>query len=415
LNHTSDLIIAGGGASGVMAALEARRAGFSGSITLLEKEEQPLRKLLASGNGRCNLANLSPLEGRYRSDDLSLVRSVLGDYPAPLILERFAQLGLLTVEEREGRVYPRSFQARSVALSLLRALDRADIRLLYPIRVLAIKAGPEGFELSASDGALWQARALIAACGSPASPDLGGTADGYRLLESLGHRLHEAVPSQVPLTLAAHPLTRYAQGVRFRGHAAFRASDGTLTESQGEYLFTPYGLSGIAAMELGAAVGRSAGKGGKPGTLTLDFLPEFSKGRIQSVLEASWTGHDDWQLLLAGLVADKIGRGLLAALPSLENLSKEEAAGILAGKLKACQMEVTGTRGFRFAYVAAGGIAAAGFDPATLMSRTQQGLFACGELLDVDGDTGGFNLLWAFSSGCLAGRAAASYLRGLQA
>ncbi len=132
MRRQDDLIIIGGGASGFLAALGARLSGFQGRAVIIEKEEQALRKVLASGNGRCNLVNINPAEGRFHGEDPSFALSVLNQHPASRVLDIFKEIGLLTVEDREGRIYPRSFQSRSVTTVLVKALESQGVELLFP-------------------------------------------------------------------------------------------------------------------------------------------------------------------------------------------------------------------------------------------------------------------------------------------
>lgn len=413
MDKVYDLLIIGGGASGFFAGLEARRAGFRGSLAILEKEEENLRKVLASGNGRCNLVNILPLEGRMHGRDPAFALDILDHFPASLVLDRFTDLGLLTVEDREGRIYPRSFQSRSVAMVLRRAADRAGLDLIQPAKAIRVEKQEDLFRVGLEEGGTLLARALILAAGSLAAPELGGTRLGYDLLASLGHGILPPVPALVPLELAPHPLLRYGQGVRFRGRADFLGREGTTARSEGEFLITSYGISGIAGMDLGRAAGRAELGQGSPqkgiGRLLIDFLPEWEEERVRDLLEQVDDG--DWRTGLAGLVPDKIGRALLA-LPDRKGKEERVTASDLARLVKGLDLEVLGTRGFTFAYVAAGGALTDEFSPSTLMSRKVDGLFACGEVLDVDGDTGGYNLLWAFASGLVAGRGAAAWLQG---
>jgi predicted Rossmann fold flavoprotein len=412
LDQHYDLIIVGGGASGVLAALGAREAGLRGALAIVEKESQALRKVLASGNGRCNIASLEPVEGHYRGGDPDFVRPVFQRLPAEKILAILRDLGLMTMEERERRVYPRSLQARSVTLLLLNALQNRQVALIQPLKIEQVKKQKNHFLALADDGTSATARSVLVAAGSCASPDLGGSRSGYEILQGLGHRLNEPVPSLVPLTLSPHPLIQYAEGVRFRGSVSFKGTRGAAARTSGEYLITKYGLSGIAAMELGGAVGHSVSSAATAGVIEIDFLPELEEEAIGEILAASDVAHDDWRIALAGLVPDKIARALVGCAASHGQAVSSRSGMIreLSRQLKHLQVGVTGTRGFSFAQVASGGIATDDFDPDTLMSRLVPGLFACGEVLDIDGDTGGFNLMWAMASGWLAGQSAAVFL-----
>jgi predicted flavoprotein YhiN len=252
---------------------------------------------------------------------------------------------------------------------------------------------------------------------------------------SLGHTCEKLLPALVPLELHRHPLLQKAEGVRFRGQAYFENLEGLRSETvSGEFLITSYGMSGIAAMELGRAVSMAAASlpdyflkecvidhhnvprskecsrsNGGIGDLVIDFLPEFSEEELVSFFYmqgcTGLTPSDRWRLVLAGLIPAKIADALLVVSP--EPLTPEAVAHMI----KALSLPVTGTHGFEFAQVTAGGISTRDFDPRTLESCKIPRLFAAGEALDIDGDTGGFNLMWAFSSGILAGISAARVLQ----
>ena len=405
-----DLLVIGAGASGVAAAIAARESGFAGTIAILEKEKHILRKLLASGNGRCNLVNTRPVDGHYHGANPTFALEVIGKKTASSLLSWFQQLGLLTMEDREGRVYPRSFQANSVALVLEATLHdfEIDIQLSSAVRTIHQEKG--GFYVATDDNDFITSTVIIAS-GSAASPELGGSSLGYALLSSLGHAVNTPRPSLVPLNLSPHPLMTYASGVRFRGEALFRGYKGESACSKGEFLITSYGLSGIAAMELGRSVGRIASS--PAGTIYLDFLPEKSEEEIMTMLQVMKRGDRDVNVLLSGFVPEKIGKSILKTLnKDIRTAKKETIVQKLSEQLKSFALEVRDTRGFRFAQVASGGVRTDEFNASTLMSKQVKGLFSCGEVLDIDGDTGGYNLLWAFSSGYTAGQGAAAYLSG---
>jgi predicted Rossmann fold flavoprotein len=448
--HECDMLIVGGGASGILAALGAvYDAGFSGSVMIIEKEDRPLRKVLASGNGRCNLANMSDLEGRYHGANPSFVNGALHRLPVTEMLDLFERWGLRTRVDHANRVYPRSMQAKSVSLILLRALAHYDLSVRTETEILSIEKLENGFEAALSDGTAVIARAVIIAAGSPASPNLGGSSSGLSFLQRLGHTVLEPEPALVPLTLTKADVLKGAEGVRFRGSARFESYFGESSPTvKGEFLVTSYGLSGIASMELARYVSKAEGRGRAEsrengdgiGQVVIDFLPEIGLNELKVHLESSAYAfpadrarqqdrHDsrrlytkqqaspsdilddtvDLNALLAGVVPEKIGRVILSSINS-ERLRKPHLFASITESLKKFELAVGGTRGFEFAQVAAGGAATAEFDAVTLMSEKVPGLFACGEILDIDGDTGGYNLLWAFSSGYQAGISAARYL-----
>ncbi len=447
------MLVVGGGASGVFAALgTVYDAGFDGSIMIVEKEERPLRKLLASGNGRCNLANMSDLEGRYHGTNPSFVNGVFRRLSATELLELLERWGLMTMVDHANRVYPRSMQAKSVSLVLLRALESYGLSVRTETEVLSIERVDDGFEVALSDRTVIKARAVIVAAGSPASPNLGGSSSGHTLLQLLGHTVLEPIPALVPLTLTNSDVLKGAEGVRFRGSARFEPYEGETSPTvKGEFLVTSYGLSGIASMELARYVSKALERTGAEnrkhgdsiGKIVIDFLPEIGLNELMSHLVSSahafsadgerqehfrhdprrlYTGQTASSLnkaeemvelnaLLAGVVPEKIALVILSSI-TIDRLQKPQLFAAIADSLKKFELAVEGTRGFEFAQVAAGGAVTAEFDAVTLMSKKVTGLFACGEILDIDGDTGGFNLLWAFSSGYQAGISAARYLTG---
>ncbi|HHW93533.1 MAG TPA: aminoacetone oxidase family FAD-binding enzyme [Clostridiaceae bacterium] len=450
--HELDLLIVGGGASGALAALGAvYGCGFNGSIMIVEKESLPLRKLLASGNGRCNLANMSGFEGHYHGTNPSFVEGVLRRLPATELLELFGRWGLITRVDHANRVYPRSMQAKSVSLILLRALARCGLSVQTDTEVLSVEQVENGFRVALSDGTAVKAQAVVIAAGSPASPNLGGSSSGLSILKLLGHTVLEPLPALVPLNLTKSDVMKGAEGVRFRGSAIFESYDGeTSPPVSGEFLITSYGLSGIASMELARYVSKaqerrdlwSRKQNDGLGKIVIDFLPEIGLKELESHLKSSAyafsvdevrshvlydsrrlrteqlvssakTEEDvtDLNILLAGVVPEKIGRIILSSI-KCESIHKQQIFTRIANTLKKFELKVEGTRGFEFAQVATGGAVTDEFDAVTLMSENIPGLFACGEILDVDGDTGGYNLLWAFSSGYQAGISAGRYVTG---
>ncbi len=408
--HYFDLLVIGLGASGASAAIAAREAGFLGRIAILEKEKQPLRKVLASGNGRCNLVNTQPIEGHYHGTDPSFASAVIAEMTAKQLLSWFSALGLHTMEDREGRVYPRSFQASSVALILQEQLERHDVKIFYPMEVVSIEKENFLFQIKTKEKN-FTASAVIIATGSAAAPDLGGSHSGLDFLQSMGHTIRTPMPSLVPLCLNHHPLMTYASGIRFRGEASFVGRGGETAKTKGEFLITSYGLSGIAAMELGRIVGRIEDR--PAGHIYLDFVPEITEDEMLVLLKGDKNLDRDIRVALTGLVPEKIAKGILRSLHIEEKSKKDDIIyKKMAFLLKALPLEVQNTRGFPFAQVASGGVLTDEFDASTLMSKKVWGLFSSGEVLDIDGDTGGYNLLWAFSSGYRAGKSAAEYLMG---
>ncbi len=397
-----EVIVIGGGASGMMAALTA--AGNSRDrVTLLERQSRPARKLLATGNGRCNLTNLNFGEQYYHTEDPAILYA-LRAFDARQTLACFSRLGLVTVAEDSGRVYPFSDSANSVVDVLRFALDHAGVQTVCGEEVTAIRRSKNGFAVQSAQS-LRHADRVIVACGGPAGAKLGGTKSGIDLLRSLGHSATPLTPSLVQLK-TDDTFVRSLKGVRADADLALIADGGVLAQSCGEVQFTDYGVSGPAVFELSREAARRVGRC----EIDLDLMPLMDAAALEALFfeRAQRMGELTLENLLTGVLHNRLGRTIVryAGFSLAEPLAgfSDEALRQIAGAVKSFRLPVTGTMGFDGAQVTAGGACADQFDPETLESRLVPGLYACGEILDVDGDCGGYNLQWAWSSGHLAGQ-----------
>ncbi len=399
--NDAELLILGGGASGLAAAIEAARLGAA--VTVMEKLDRVGKKILATGNGRCNLLNLHALPADY--NDPAFVGRVFAQYGVESDLCFFRSMGLLTTADAEGRVYPRSGAASSVLDVLRLECARLGVRFVCGEPASSIRRENDAFLVNKTV----RARAVIVACGCKASPTHGTDGSGYRLLEAFGHTCTALRPALVQLRTDPD-FVRGLKGLRASVALTLKTSDGETHGSSGEALFTDYGLSGIAAMELS----RYASDGG---TLFIDFLPDMDEAQAQAFLrEAKARGTDaPIEQLLLGALHSRIGQAALRETlhrkltASCDTLTDDELQ-TLAKALKAFPLTVRGTKGFADAQVTAGGLDVTEFTD-TLGSKRAPGLFACGEILNIDGRCGGYNLTFAWSSGRLAGRSAARFLQ----
>lgn len=398
--NDSEILILGGGASGLAAAIEAARRGAA--VTVLEKLDRVGKKILATGNGRCNLLNVHATGADY--NDPAFVDRVFARFDVQSDLCFFRSMGLLTTADSEGRVYPRSNAASSVLDVLRMECARLLVRLVCGEAADSIRRENGAYIVNGA----YRARAVIVACGGKASPVHGTDGGGYRLLEAFGHVCTPLRPALVQLRTDPESV-RALKGLRAAAALTLRTPQGETRRSEGEVLFTDYGLSGIAAMELG----RYAADGG---TLFIDFLPDLSQAQTIELLQKARTraaGCPIEQLLL-GAIHSRIGQTILRKtlqrklIAPCETLTDTELR-TLASALKAFALPVRGTKGYADAQVTAGGLLVSGFTDA-LGSRLSPGLFACGEILNVDGKCGGYNLTFAWSSGRLAGESAAAFL-----
>ena len=395
--------IIGGGAAGMAAALAAAECEQN-SVVLMERQARLGRKLSATGNGRCNLSNLHASTGGYNGDDPLFSKYAIDNFGPEATLEWFSSLGLYTVAEASGRVYPYSDQANSVVDVLRFALERENIQVLMDFEVLKVKKDGGHFIVTAKDQTL-EVDKLIIACGGLAGTKLGGTMSGYKLLRGFCHKCTKLRPALVQVK-TGWPGISALKGVRANCHAAIYRDGELQRESTGEIQFTEFGLSGPVIYE----ISRDACHGGGDWECILDFLPDVSYDALLSMLtrrrDTKLTAED----LFTGILHNRLGRVLIKEADIRGNTPiaqlREEAIREAAGYAKSFILTLSEPLGMDAAQVTAGGIVTNEFDPETMESRLVPGLYACGEVLDVDGDCGGYNLQWAWSSGRLAGLSA---------
>ena len=395
--------IIGAGASGMAAALAAAEHE-NVQVVLFERQARVGRKLQATGNGRCNLTNLHANEGGYHGENRTFADHALGAFNVEQTLNWFRELGLFTVAEPSGRVYPYSDQANSVVDVLRFALEQRNIRVELGFEVTKIRPVDGGFRIESGERSEFCDR-LIIACGGLAGTKLGGSMSGYQLLRSMGHRMTKLRPTLVQLKCAWGGVASL-KGVRTNCHVQILHNGDLHTESTGELQFTEYGLSGPVIFE----VSRDACQGKGEWLCRLDFLPQVSAEELKADLLRRTDRELPVEELLTGILHNRLGRILTKSAGISNNrlassIDLEEIEAVCT-TVKSFEILLTEPLGMDSAQVTAGGIVTGDFDPLTMESRLVPGLYACGEVLDIDGDCGGYNLQWAWSSGRLAGRSA---------
>lgn len=401
--------VIGGGASGLAAAIEAARAGAF--VTIYEKGSRVGKKLLATGNGRCNISNRFCTLDRYHGEDPAFIRPAMERFDLESTEKFFDSMGLMLTELEEGKLYPRPLQASAVLDVLRMEAERLQIRTVCQCEIIEICPGNQGFTLC-SDGQDYFADAVILAAGGEASPQLGGTDSGYRLLKKRGHSIAPRIPSIVQLKTDV-TTTKPLSGMKIDGTVRLFAGKKEVQFRFGEILFTDYGVSGPPVMQISGAASRLLQKG-ETVTLSLDLAPELEQRKLFFLLKSRSYTYPERTLedFFVGMFPKRLGQCAMKAV-SLAPLSRKASElenrdlQALAAQLKDWKLAVKDTNGFRNAQVTAGGASVMEFDPITMESKLVPGLYACGEVLDVDGDCGGFNLQWAWSSGRLAGISAA--------
>lgn len=392
--------IIGAGASGMAAALAAAENKDT-QVLIFERQARVGKKLLATGNGRCNLTNIHASEKHYHGQMPEFCRVALEKYGVDNTLEWFAKLGLYTVTEDSGRVYPYSDQANSVVDVLRLALDKPNITLHLGAEIDKIRSIDGMFQISfGTETAL--CHKLIVACGGLAGTKLGGTMAGYKLLGKLGHKSTRLRPNLVQLQ-SSWPMLASLKGVRANCVAQIFCDGNLYAESAGEVQFTERGLSGPVIFEISRDVCAAPGNW----VCRLDLLPGWDEDKLGLFLAERTNGNLSLDDLLTGILHNRLGRVITKAAgikgkTLCAELMKQEMQSVCRC-VKSLEVSLTEPLGMDSAQVTAGGVLTEQFDPNTMESRLVKGLYACGEVLDIDGDCGGFNLQWAWSSGRLAG------------
>lgn len=392
--------IIGAGASGMAAALAAAEREDT-QVILLERQARVGKKLSATGNGRCNLTNLRACSGGYHGEQPEFAGYAIEAFGPEQTRAWFRSLGLYTVAEESGRVYPFSDQANSVVDVLRFALQKPNIRLETGFSVERVRKTPEGFLLAGEAGEV-SCHRLIVACGGLAGTGLGGSMSGYRILTKLGHHATRLRPALVQVK-TGWPGIESLKGIRAECIASVWQGARLHAQSAGQVQFTQYGLSGPVIFE----VSRDVCLGGGEWRCELDLLPGVEMEELWKELCRRRAAGFPAEELLTGVLHNRLGRVLARRAGMRGNLPApdwtDEQLRRVCQEVKAFDLPLTEPMGMDSAQVTAGGIRTEEFEEKTMESKLVPGLYACGEVLDIDGDCGGYNLQWAWSSGRLAG------------
>ncbi len=398
------LAIVGAGAAGLAAAIAAKRIGGV-RILLLERLPRAGKKILSTGNGRCNFTN-ADISPQHYHGDRAFAAQVLRRFGTADAVEFFESIGVPSYHE-DGRIYPRSESAAGLLDALRIAAEGCE--LVENFSVDKLRKTGEKWEITSTDGQKILADGVIVAAGGCASPKLGSDGSGFEIFRSLGYEITPPRPALVQLKVSS-PSVAALKGVRVRARATAMLKDEVVHREQGEILYTEYGLSGIPIFQITAR--------NDCDRVFLDFLPEMHEGDVLYTLQRrreifyAKTAED----FFAGMLHKRLGN-LIFREAGVEKLSlpvssmDDELLARVAKLLKGFEFKISGRMGFENAQVTAGGVAPQQFSPETMESKRDGGLYAAGEILDVHGDCGGYNLHWAWATGFLSGSVAAQSLR----
>jgi predicted Rossmann fold flavoprotein len=388
--HTA---VIGAGASGLVAAISAKRA--KNTVIILERLPSVGRKLLACGGGRCNFLNDKIDESFYNPSARPLVKSLLSRFGKKEILCFFEELGLHHYCE-QGRIFPVTNQASSLLKVLEIEIKRLSIPIETEFEVAEISSGGEGFLVSSSANKKIICDNIILAAGGRSYPALGSNGSCYKFCRSFGHRIIETVPSAVPIEISDKSC-HFLQGQKIFVCAKSLIDGKINSETRGELLFTKYGLSGTAILDISQDLSLALNREPRLSAQVLvDFTPFLDEADLKSELSSRIKAGFEPLDLLCGILPNKFGLAFL-------DLLKSKDPGKIAIELKGKIFKALRTRGWNEAEFTCGGVDTSQVEDKSLESKLKKNLYFCGEILDVEGRRGGYNLAWAFSSGFIAG------------
>jgi len=396
--------VIGGGASGLMAAYFSSE---NCSTTLFEKQKKIGRKILVTGNGRCNISNRNIDRSRYHGHNPAFVDRIFQAFGPAETEEFFNSVGIPFIEQEDGKLFPASLQASLIPKVFEYELVKRNVDIRVHRKIEKIIPVKNGFTLITAGMQEEFFDSVILACGSSAFPASGASRSGYELAEDLGHKVYEPFPVILPVNIplkAIHTL----QGIKCDCGVKVFYKGRSIAESCDELLFTAFGISGPASLKVSRSVNETALSGGSA-AISLDFFPSLGYRELENILDILFSDKNKkLSFALLGILKERMPEVIL----SVSGIDYEKRCGSLSGNekkeilsvLKDFRLTPGKPRGFDEAVAAAGGVSVDEIDPATMGSRLVKNLFITGELLDIDGDSGGFNLQFAWSTGAIAGK-----------
>lgn len=405
-----NVVIIGGGASGMMAGISAGRRGAQ--VTILERNPRIGKKILATGNGRCNFTNINAGINCYSGGNPQFIVNSLSQFSVRDTIDFFEKLGIAHKIEDQGKVFPMSDQASSVLDVLMYELNKIGVNIICNAFVKSIIPRQGAFEIKTDDGKKFYGDKVIIATGGKAMPSTGSDGNGYELAKNLGHSITHIFPGLVQLKLEGK-FFKQIEGVKFVGTAEILHQNKSLAKDRGDILFGNYGVSGPPILQISRKAGELLDQN-KEAVLKIILIDSLNKEELSKLLRERFNNSlgKTLDFSLVGLINKRLIPVLLKAagfqdlkIPVAQLTPKDKDK--IGAILQDWRFPIRGTKGWTSAQVTAGGILTEEIDPYSMESKIIPGLFFAGELMDVDGMCGGYNLQWAWSSGFLAGQSAA--------
>ena len=400
---TTKIAVIGGGASGLIAAITARKAGKK--VTILERKERILKKVLVTGNGRCNLTNARASISNYFGKNILLIENILNNFTPQNVMDFFYELGVICNEEERGKVYPLSGQASSVVDALRFEAEKLGIKIETEFYVRKIEKDGFKFKIFSEDKRKIEANRVILSTGGQSYPELGSNGSGFQLAKDFGHSITKLSPAIVQLKTEKYQV-KGLQGIKADTSVTAYGDNKKICTYNGELLFTDYGISGNVVFNISFVMPLY-----KNVEFEIDFMKKFDYNELYELLRKrkKIMAHLTMENYFNGMINKKLGQ-FLSKMSGIEKLSKpvkdlnDNEIRKLCTSLKKYRINILETTGFKNAQVTAGGISLDEVNTDTLESKIMKGLYFSGEVLDVYGECGGFNLQWAWSSGYIAGK-----------
>lgn len=400
----TEIVIIGGGASGIMAAIEAVKSGKE--VVVVDRKERVLKKVLVTGNGRCNLTNVNAKINNYFStgSDIKKIENILNDFQPKDTMNFFESLGVVCNEEARGKVFPLSGQAGSVIDALRFEAERVGVKFLLDFYVKKIEKKGFQFIIYSEDKRIITSNRVLLSAGGKSYPELGSNGSGFELAREFGHTITPLFPSIVQFKTEEYQV-KGLKGIKLDTKVTAYGDNKKICTYDGELLFTDYGVSGNVIFNISFVFPIH-----KKVELEVDFLSKFSYDELLEKLKdrRDILGHLTMEHYFNGMVNKKLGQ-FLSKASGIEKLSKEinsltdNELRKLCDVLKKYKLNVLDTTGYKNAQVTAGGVKLEEVNMETLESKKVKGLYFSGEILDVYGECGGFNFQWAWASGKKAG------------
>ena len=402
----TEIAVIGGGASGMMAAITARK--FGKEVVILERKDRILKKVLITGNGRCNITNVNADISNYFGKNISSVKNILNSFNPQDTMDFFNGLGIVCNEENRGKVYPLSGQASSVVDALRFEAERLGIKIETEFYVRKIEKDGFKFKIYSEDRKKIEAGRVILAAGGQSYPELGSNGSGFELAKELGHSVTRLSPSIVQLKTEKNQV-KGLQGIKTDVAVTAYGDNKKICTYDGELLFTDYGISGNVVFNISFVMPLY-----KNVEFEIDFMEKFDYNELYEMLKErkKTMSHLTMENYFNGMINKKLGQ-FLSKVSGIEKLSKpvkdlnDSEIRKLCTVLKKYRIKILDTTGFKNAQVTAGGVSLNEVNTETLESKIVKGLYFSGEVLDIYGECGGFNLQWAWASGYIAGKNAA--------